>query len=1319
MSGWLQRTLGSTIESLGSSVSSYANEVVAAADSAHSDTDRDHGHGQPDHRDHPPANGPRQHSIHQHQPQSSSSRYLDELSQASVNMDLQDRHPPELLSHGRANAQAPPTAPLQPNANDQQQHLQLKLTQAVALLRKLKDENSRLTQQMADVESKQSQRESALQAEIQRLHIELEASQATDLQQTTTNRPKSSASNTDAELFLLRQLVNEKSAREEALQHTIADLLSKISARETANQPSAVDGVTVVNTSERLAESNVIQDKESSITADKDKAVATLNEQSAPPQQQVTKLLELIQQLNREKAELLEMIETSQQHELQATTSQTDLDLDMKIATMEEENGLLQSRLTELEHALIAERSNHEARLSNLENSHKEAVKQRALAEDKLAQVENALDESVASHQEELLQLVSKYKKSHMDDLDKITSLESQLAGLRTSSENTSNKVPAQQVQELQAQLESLQQSTSADIARLTQERHEILGERDDAVSQLQEALSALSSDNMTLASAKLEVEQELEAIKSASKSNTLRTNELESQLAHLSTDLHSSRAECDTFRQEVDSLRKHIADQETHVWRQQCDELEALVTQLRKQLDQASQDLHSRKDELATHIDSSHRREKDLQDRIQELESSLESSHSSSFTPDQTVADPSLQVLQRLHQEDAATIVSLEQDLNMLKDELVKEKQDAHDRINELRRRLQLAVQVGKKKAAEVEELKQSISTMIRNNSSSHNNIQSEALEMYKRDIAEVRKQSQLNAEEGHAYKTRVQELEGGHHGMLERIREFESENQDLKAQIIILERQVASLLPESRPETPATDRMSDATTFDNAKISSSKGISTAIVVDLLNALKDCRKRATDVAEIYDAYQSTLEWISELAGAKHQHSIELQKLQQDHVAVVEELSQKVAYAEEERERMENERTMIMERLTNMKNAIAPKLQAEIDESNRLRQQVASLTGQNDEFSRALADYEQQRMTFKNETESLLAERDSLQHKVTSLEQQLSSVTESYNAIAGSSSTSSAKLGAELDIAHAEAEKNKKDIARLKAHLLETEESFTRELAEREARVAEYARLVSELESERDSWTTVVEQARNEVNAEKEQAEELHDMVETLQEEMGILKESLRSKDEALINLQNVLAEFQSTRDSEIEFALEGMKRQLANVTASVQEARQRADDAEAKLAQSANADSQIARLEKELADRTEQVGTLRHASVQLQNHLNEALRRMRDAPAVENTVDRRLVSSLVVNFCAAPRSGVDKTRYEILRIMDGILKFTDDEKWKVGLGNRPRESGGSPGSSGTPALANSESFTDMWISFLLRESSHAATSNNGDDKAT
>ena len=68
---------------------------------------------------------------------------------------------------------------------------------------------------------------------------------------------------------------------------------------------------------------------------------------------------------------------------------------------------------------------------------------------------------------------------------------------------------------------------------------------------------------------------------------------------------------------------------------------------------------------------------------------------------------------------------------------------------------------------------------------------------------------------------------------------------------------------------------------------------------------------------------------------------------------------------------------------------------------------------------------------------------------------------------------------------------------------------------------------------------------------------------------------------------------------------------------------------------------------------------------IQLQSHLSEAMKRMRSG-ANEAFVDRQLLSNLVVGFISAPR-GTSKP-FEILNVIANILKFTDEEKEKVGL---------------------------------------------------
>lgn len=133
------------------------------------------------------------------------------------------------------------------------------------------------------------------------------------------------------------------------------------------------------------------------------------------------------------------------------------------------------------------------------------------------------------------------------------------------------------------------------------------------------------------------------------------------------------------------------------------------------------------------------------------------------------------------------------------------------------------------------------------------------------------------------------------------------------------------------------------------------------------------------------------------------------------------------------------------------------------------------------------------------------------------------------------------------------------------------------------------------------------------------------------------------------------------------------------------------------------------ANFEAELQAKNVLIGKLRHDLLQLQSHLSEAMKRMRSGN-VDDSVDRKLMANLLVGFINAPRG--DSKRFEILGLISSVLKFSDDEKFKVGLARRPSAVPGSfdkdqsPLSPNAPTQAASESFMDMWISFLLKETS-------------
>lgn len=83
-----------------------------------------------------------------------------------------------------------------------------------------------------------------------------------------------------------------------------------------------------------------------------------------------------------------------------------------------------------------------------------------------------------------------------------------------------------------------------------------------------------------------------------------------------------------------------------------------------------------------------------------------------------------------------------------------------------------------------------------------------------------------------------------------------------------------------------------------------------------------------------------------------------------------------------------------------------------------------------------------------------------------------------------------------------------------------------------------------------------------------------------------------------------------------------------------------------------------------------------------LNEHLTEALRRLKKDTS-ENSVDRRLVTNVLISFFNTPRA--DSKRFEMLSLLASILSWNDDDRERAGL---QRSSGGGhtgPSSSISP----------------------------------
>ncbi|CAO3569580.1 unnamed protein product [Mortierella alpina] len=374
-----------------------------------------------------------------------------------------------------------------------------------------------------------------------------------------------------------------------------------------------------------------------------------------------------------------------------------------------------------------------------------------------------------------------------------------------------------------------------------------------------------------------------------------------------------------------------------------------------------------------------------------------------------------------------------------------------------------------------------------------------------------------------------------------------------------------------------------------------------------------------------------------------------------------------------ERNHFQSQHKTLLDRVSNMKSTLGTKLQADMDSINTLRQQIDQLTAQNNDYL----------------------------HTIKQLEEELMASHDHY-------------------------EKTSRELEHLRRRLVDIQEDASAEVVEKENLIHELQSRLQREEREREDWETMAQEQR----ASKDQAVANMRAMERERDAARAEKDSLRQElDRELIslnNLQTVLEEFQSAKESEIQFALEGLHRQLNASKASLEEYQGRAQAAEEQLRHLTLDVERARQLEREVKEKNLTIGKLRHDAVIQQGHLTEAMRRLKEENS-QNTVDIPLISNLFISFLNIPRG--DQKRFEILQLISGVLKFTDEQREQAGLIRKAGSGLGAmtPTTSGSrsPSMEQmrqhqepKESFIDMWASFLIRESNANTASNSPSNSA-
>ncbi|KAI9280462.1 hypothetical protein BY458DRAFT_487445 [Sporodiniella umbellata] len=358
-----------------------------------------------------------------------------------------------------------------------------------------------------------------------------------------------------------------------------------------------------------------------------------------------------------------------------------------------------------------------------------------------------------------------------------------------------------------------------------------------------------------------------------------------------------------------------------------------------------------------------------------------------------------------------------------------------------------------------------------------------------------------------------------------------------------------------------------------------------------------------------------------------------------------------------------------------------------IEEKENLRLEHEEIQNQAKSLEKELAETKSQLLETEKKRESLNKEHQSLLGKLSHIKETLTPRLEQDKQLR----EKIAELTNELEVSSTLLQENEDRIQTFEREYTEEKErlervieNVTNQLEQTQKKCEEYEAITTDLDIQ--------------CGGIQEQLQKTQTELEVLKTKTATERLERESEKTSLVNLQTVLEEFQATKESEMQAAVGHVQQQLDVAKRSWKEYEKRAIEAEDSLEKFKNSQGKAEKCEREVKEKTLLIGKLRHEAIILNEHLVEAMRKLKEETS-EDSVDRQLITNLLVGFLNAPRG--DRKKFDILSIISNVLRLNEEEKEKIGL-SRPKQSLGLPVAADDPSP---ESFTDAWISFLLKES--------------
>ncbi|XP_030069687.1 thyroid receptor-interacting protein 11 [Microcaecilia unicolor] len=296
------------------------------------------------------------------------------------------------------------------------------------------------------------------------------------------------------------------------------------------------------------------------------------------------------------------------------------------------------------------------------------------------------------------------------------------------------------------------------------------------------------------------------------------------------------------------------------------------------------------------------------------------------------------------------------------------------------------------------------------------------------------------------------------------------------------------------------------------------------------------------------------------------------------------------------------------------------------------------------------------------------------------------------------------------------------ELQRLRNHLIEMEDSYTREALAAEDREADLRRKNTILEEKLLSSSTAVENASHQASLQVESLQEQLNLVSRQRDDallqLNASQEQVKQYALSLANLQMVLEQFQQEEKAMYSAELEKHQKQNSELKRKTEMLENRVVSLQESLEEANAALDSASRLTEQLDIKEEQIEELKKEGQMKQEMLEDAQNKLVDLlNSTEGKVDKVLMRNLFVGHFHTPKN----KRVEVLRLMGSILGIQKEEMdqilfeehrgvtgwvtgWFGGVGSGSKSVPSTPHRPNNPSMFNS-SFSELFVKFLETES--------------